>query len=176
MIDDNEIDERLVNSDVIDNIESNDISLRPRRISEFIGQPQVQKNLLTFITAAETRKEAMDHVLLFGPPGLGKTTLAQIISNELGVGFRATSGPIINKAGDLAALLTNLKPKDVLFIDEIHRLPPNIEEILYPAMEDLQLDLIIGEGPSARTIKIDLPPFTLVGACLLYTSDAADEL
>ena len=164
MIDDDEIDERLVNSDVIDNIESNDISLRPRRISEFIGQPQVQKNLLTFITAAETRKEAMDHVLLFGPPGLGKTTLAQIISIELGVGFRATSGPIINKAGDLAALLTNLKPKDVLFIDEIHRLSPNIEEILYPAMEDLQLDLIIGEGPSARTIKIDLPPFTLVGA------------
>ena len=164
MIDDNEIDERLVNSDIIDNIESNDISLRPRRISEFIGQPQVQKNLLTFITAAETRKEAMDHVLLFGPPGLGKTTLAQIISIELGVGFRATSGPIINKAGDLAALLTNLKPKDVLFIDEIHRLSPNIEEILYPAMEDLQLDLIIGEGPSARTIKIDLPPFTLVGA------------
>ena len=164
MIDDDEIDERLVNSDIIDNIESNDISLRPRRISEFIGQPQVQKNLLTFITAAETRKEAMDHVLLFGPPGLGKTTLAHIISIELGVGFRATSGPIINKAGDLAALLTNLKPKDVLFIDEIHRLSPNIEEILYPAMEDLQLDLIIGEGPSARTIKIDLPPFTLVGA------------
>ena len=164
MIDNDETDERLVNSDVIDNIETNDISLRPRRISEFIGQPQVQKNLSTFITAAETRKEAMDHVLLFGPPGLGKTTLAQIISIELGVGFRATSGPIINKAGDLAALLTNLKPKDVLFIDEIHRLSPNIEEILYPAMEDLQLDLIIGEGPSARTIKIDLPPFTLVGA------------
>ena len=164
MIDDNEKDERLVNTSIIDNLESNDINLRPRRISEFIGQPQVQKNLSTFITAADTRKEAMDHVLLFGPPGLGKTTLAQIISNELSVGFRATSGPIINKAGDLAALLTNLKPKDVLFIDEIHRLSPNIEEILYPAMEDLQLDLIIGEGPSARTIKIDLPPFTLIGA------------
>jgi Holliday junction DNA helicase RuvB len=164
MIDDNDRDERLVNTGIIENIESNDISLRPRRISEFIGQPQVQKNLSTFITAADSRKEAMDHVLLFGPPGLGKTTLAQIISIELGVGFRATSGPIINKAGDLAALLTNLKPKDVLFIDEIHRLSPNIEEILYPAMEDLQLDLIIGEGPSARTIKIDLPPFTLVGA------------
>ena len=164
MIDDNEIDERLVNTGIIENMESNDISLRPRRITEFIGQPQVQKNLSTFITAADSRKEAMDHVLLFGPPGLGKTTLAQIISVELGVGFRATSGPIINKAGDLAALLTNLKPKDVLFIDEIHRLSPNIEEILYPAMEDLQLDLIIGEGPSARTIKIDLPPFTLVGA------------
>ena len=164
MTSDDEIDERLVNSGIIDNIETSDIGLRPRRISEFIGQPQVQKNLSTFISAAGSRKEAMDHVLLFGPPGLGKTTLAQIISNELGVGFRATSGPIINKAGDLAALLTNLKPKDVLFIDEIHRLPPNIEEILYPAMEDLQLDLIIGEGPSARTIKIDLPSFTLVGA------------
>ena len=164
MIDDNDRDERLVNTEIIENIESNDISLRPRRISEFIGQPQVQKNLSTFITAADSRKEAMDHVLLFGPPGLGKTTLAQIISIELGVGFRATSGPIINKAGDLAALLTNLEAKDVLFIDEIHRLSPNIEEILYPAMEDLQLDLIIGEGPSARTIKIDLPPFTLVGA------------
>ena len=164
MIDDNDRDERLVNTEIIENIESNDISLRPRRISEFIGQPQAQKNLSTFITAADSRKEAMDHVLLFGPPGLGKTTLAQIISIELGVGFRATSGPIINKAGDLAALLTNLEAKDVLFIDEIHRLSPNIEEILYPAMEDLQLDLIIGEGPSARTIKIDLPPFTLVGA------------
>ena len=164
MIDDNDRDERLVDTGIIENIESKDISLRPRRISEFIGQPQVQKNLSTFITAADSREEAMDHVLLFGPPGLGKTTLAQIISIELGVGFRATSGPIINKAGDLAALLTNLKPKDVLFIDEIHRLSPNIEEILYPAMEDLQLDLIIGEGPSARTIKIDLPPFTLVGA------------
>ena len=164
MIDDNDRDERLVDTGIIENIDSKDISLRPRRISEFIGQPQVQKNLSTFITAADSRKEAMDHVLLFGPPGLGKTTLAQIISIELGVGFRATSGPIINKAGDLAALLTNLKPKDVLFIDEIHRLSPNIEEILYPAMEDLQLDLIIGEGPSARTIKIDLPPFTLVGA------------
>ena len=164
MIDDNDRDERLVDTGIIENIESKDISLRPRRISEFIGQPQVQKNLSTFITAADSREEAMDHVLLFGPPGLGKTTLAQIIAIELGVGFRATSGPIINKAGDLAALLTNLKPKDVLFIDEIHRLSPNIEEILYPAMEDLQLDLIIGEGPSARTIKIDLPPFTLVGA------------
>ena len=164
MIDDNKIGDRLVDTDFTENMETSDISLRPRRISEFIGQPNIQKNLSTFITAAESRKEAMDHVLLFGPPGLGKTTLAQIISIELGVGFRATSGPIINKAGDLAALLTNLKPKDVLFIDEIHRLSPNIEEILYPAMEDLQLDLIIGEGPSARTIKIDLPPFTLVGA------------
>ena len=156
--------DRLIDADHSEQTENFDLSLRPKKLIEFIGQPQVQKNLSTFISAASSRQEAMDHALLFGPPGLGKTTLAQIISNELGVGFRSTSGPIINKAGDLAALLTNLQPKDVLFIDEIHRLAPNIEEILYPAMEDLQLDLIIGEGPSARTIKIDLPPFTLVGA------------
>ena len=156
--------DRLIDADHNEQTENFDLSLRPKKLIEFIGQPQVQKNLSTFISAASSRQEAMDHALLFGPPGLGKTTLAQIISNELGVGFRSTSGPIINKAGDLAALLTNLQPKDVLFIDEIHRLAPNIEEILYPAMEDLQLDLIIGEGPSARTIKIDLPPFTLVGA------------
>ena len=156
--------DRLIDAEHYEQTENFDLSLRPKKLIEFIGQPQVQKNLSTFISAASSRQEAMDHALLFGPPGLGKTTLAQIISNELGVGFRSTSGPIINKAGDLAALLTNLQPKDVLFIDEIHRLAPNIEEILYPAMEDLQLDLIIGEGPSARTIKIDLPPFTLVGA------------
>ena len=156
--------DRLIDAEHREQTENFDLSLRPKKLIEFIGQPQVQKNLSTFISAASSRQEAMDHALLFGPPGLGKTTLAQIISNELGVGFRSTSGPIINKAGDLAALLTNLQPKDVLFIDEIHRLAPNIEEILYPAMEDLQLDLIIGEGPSARTIKIDLPPFTLVGA------------
>lgn len=164
MTDENKIDNRLVHLEVLEQKENQDLNLRPKQLKEFIGQPQVQKNLSTFISAASVRQEAMDHALLFGPPGLGKTTLAQIISFELGVGFRSTSGPIINKAGDLAALLTNLKPKDVLFIDEIHRLSPNIEEILYPAMEDLQLDLIIGEGPSARTIKIDLPPFTLVGA------------
>ena len=164
MTDENKIDDRLVHLEVLEQKESQDLNLRPKQLIEFIGQPQVQKNLSTFISAAVARQEAMDHALLFGPPGLGKTTLAQIISFELGVGFRSTSGPIINKAGDLAALLTNLQPKDVLFIDEIHRLSPNIEEILYPAMEDLQLDLIIGEGPSARTIKIDLPPFTLVGA------------
>ena len=156
--------DRLVNTDIIEQKDNFDLSLRPKNLKEFIGQPQVQTNLSTFITAASSRNEAMDHVLLFGPPGLGKTTLAQIISFELGVGFRSTSGPIINKAGDLAALLTNLQPRDVLFIDEIHRLSPTIEEILYPAMEDFQLDLMIGEGPSARSIKIDLPPFTLVGA------------
>ena len=160
----NKMDDRLVHPEILGQKENQDLNLRPRKLKEFIGQPQVQRNLSTFISAASVRQEAMDHALLFGPPGLGKTTLAQIISFELGVGFRSTSGPIINKAGDLAALLTNLQPKDVLFIDEIHRLSPNIEEILYPAMEDLQLDLIIGEGPSARTIKIDLPPFTLVGA------------
>ena len=164
MKDENKNIDRLIDVESAQLIENFDLNLRPKRLKEFIGQPQVQKNLSTFISAASSRNEAMDHALLFGPPGLGKTTLAQIISNELGVGFRSTSGPIINKAGDLAALLTNLQPKDVLFIDEIHRLAPNIEEILYPAMEDLQLDLIIGEGPSARTIKIDLPPFTLVGA------------
>ena len=164
MRDENKNIDRLINVEAAQLIENFDLNLRPKRLKEFIGQPQVQKNLSTFISAASARNEAMDHALLFGPPGLGKTTLAQIISIELGVGFRSTSGPIINKAGDLAALLTNLQPKDVLFIDEIHRLAPNIEEILYPAMEDLQLDLIIGEGPSARTIKIDLPPFTLVGA------------
>jgi Holliday junction DNA helicase RuvB len=141
-----------------------ELSLRPQRLAEFIGQPQARANLGVFIEAARARKEALDHVLLVGPPGLGKTTLAQIVSRELGVNFRATSGPVIAKAGDLAALLTNLEDRDVLFIDEIHRLNPAIEEILYPAMEDYQLDLIIGEGPAARSVKIDLARFTLVGA------------
>jgi Holliday junction DNA helicase RuvB len=139
-------------------------SLRPQTLSEFIGQRALRENLKVFIEAARSRAEAMDHALFFGPPGLGKTTLAQIVSRELGVGFRATSGPILQRAGDLAAILTNLQPRDVLFIDEIHRLQPAIEETLYPAMEDFRLDLIIGEGPSARTVRIDLPPFTLVGA------------
>ncbi len=139
-------------------------SLRPQRLSEFIGQEQARKNLNVFIQAARARNEALDHVLFVGPPGLGKTTLAQIVARELGVNFRATSGPVIAKAGDLAALLTNLEDRDVLFIDEIHRLNPAIEEILYPAMEDFQLDLIIGEGPAARSVKIDLSRFTLVGA------------
>ncbi len=141
-----------------------DASLRPQRLSDFIGQDKARANLKVFIEAARSRKEALDHVLFVGPPGLGKTTLAQIVARELGVNFRATSGPVIAKAGDLAALLTNLEARDVLFIDEIHRLNPAVEEILYPAMEDFQLDLIIGEGPAARSVKIDLAPFTLIGA------------
>ncbi len=141
-----------------------DASFRPLALDEFVGQTQLRDNLRVFIAAAKARGEPLDHVLLFGPPGLGKTTLAQIVAREMAVGFRATSGPVIQRAGDLAALLTNLQPRDVLFIDEIHRLTPAVEEILYPAMEDFQLDLIIGEGPAARSVRIDLPPFTLVGA------------
>jgi Holliday junction DNA helicase RuvB len=144
--------------------DTQDNAVRPLSLDEFIGQRQVRANLRVFIEAARQRGEAMDHVLLYGPPGLGKTTLANIVSRELGVGFRATSGPVIARAGDLAAILTNLQPRDVLFIDEIHRLNPAVEEILYPAMEDFQLDLVIGEGPAARSVRIDLPPFTLVGA------------
>jgi holliday junction DNA helicase RuvB len=139
-------------------------SLRPQRLAEFVGQEQARNNLAVFIEAARGRKEALDHVLFVGPPGLGKTTLAQIVARELAVNFRATSGPVIAKAGDLAALLTGLEDRDVLFIDEIHRLNPAVEEILYPAMEDFQLDLIIGEGPAARSVKIDLAKFTLIGA------------
>jgi Holliday junction DNA helicase RuvB len=141
-----------------------EVALRPLSLEDFTGQKQIRENLRVFIHAAKSRGDAMDHVLLSGPPGLGKTTLAQIISKELGVGFRATSGPVIARAGDLAAILTNLQPHDVLFIDEIHRLNPTVEEILYPAMEDRKLDLIIGEGPAARSVQIDLPPFTLIGA------------
>ncbi|HEX3675109.1 MAG TPA: Holliday junction branch migration DNA helicase RuvB [Rhizomicrobium sp.] len=139
-------------------------SLRPKRLAEFVGQKQARENLSIFIQAAKARGEALDHVLFSGPPGLGKTTLAQIVARELGVNFRSTSGPVLAKAGDLAAILTNLEPRDVLFIDEIHRLSPAVEEILYPAMEDYELDLVIGEGPSARSVKITLAPFTLVGA------------
>jgi Holliday junction DNA helicase RuvB len=141
-----------------------DAALRPKTLDEFVGQKGARENLRVFITAAKARGDALDHVLFFGPPGLGKTTLAQIIARELGVGFRATSGPVIAKSGDLAALLTNLEDGDVLFIDEIHRLNPAIEEVLYPAMEDRALDLMIGEGPSARSVRIDLPKFTLIGA------------
>jgi Holliday junction DNA helicase RuvB len=144
--------------------EAADTHLRPQRLEEFIGQTKAKQNLRIFIEAARARGEALDHVLFAGPPGLGKTTLAQIMSRELGVNFKATSGPVIAKAGDLAALLTNLEERDVLFIDEIHRLTPAVEEVLYPAMEDFQLDLIIGEGPAARSVKIDLARFTLVGA------------
>jgi Holliday junction DNA helicase RuvB len=144
-----------------DTLEAN---LRPRHLGEFVGQQQARENLSVFIEAARARAEALDHVLFSGPPGLGKTTLAQIVARELGVNFRSTSGPVLAKAGDLAAILTNLEPRDVLFIDEIHRLSPAVEEILYPAMEDFELDLVIGEGPSARSVKITLAPFTLVGA------------
>src|ERR1700691_5283145 len=139
-------------------------SLRPKRLAEFVGQQQARENLSVFIEAAKARGEALDHVLFSCPPGLGKTTLAQIVARELGVNFRSTSGPVLAKAGDLAAILTNLEARDVLFIDEIHRLNPAVEEILYPAMEDYELDLVIGEGPSARSVKITLAPFTLVGA------------
>src|SRR5215471_4785328 len=154
---------RLVTADRRDD-DATEGSLRPQRLREFIGQQQARSNLSVFIEAARVRREPLDHVLFVGPPGLGKTTLAQILARELGVNFRATSGPVIAKAGDLSALLTNLEDRDVLFIDEIHRLNPAVEEILYPAMEDFQLDLIIGEGPAARSVKIDLARFTLIGA------------
>ena len=155
--------ERLTSPDKQDD-DYGEHALRPQTLSDFTGQASLRENLAVFIAAARARAEPMDHVLFHGPPGLGKTTLAQIVARELGVGFRATSGPVLQRSGDLAAILTNLQPRDVLFVDEIHRLQPAIEETLYPAMEDFQLDLIIGEGPAARTVRIDLPPFTLVGA------------
>jgi Holliday junction DNA helicase RuvB len=156
-------DKRVIAAAPIED-DASETNLRPQTLGEFVGQQQLRDNLGVFIAAARSRRDALDHVLLHGPPGLGKTTLAQIVARELGVGFRMTSGPVIARAGDLAALLTNLEPRDVLFIDEIHRLNPAVEEILYPAMEDFQLDLIIGEGPAARSVRIDLPRFTLVGA------------
>jgi Holliday junction DNA helicase RuvB len=152
--------------------------LRPTRLADYVGQEAMRRQLEVFIPAARARKEALDHVLLFGPPGLGKTTLAHIVASEMGVGLRSTSGPVLERPGDLAAILTNLQPNDVLFIDEIHRLSPAVEEILYPALEDFQLDIVIGEGPAARSIKLDLPPFTLVGATTragLLTSPLRDR-
>ena len=156
-------EERVVDLKPVDG-DGSETGLRPIQLDDFIGQASLRDNLRVFIEASRARSEALDHTLFYGPPGLGKTTLARIVAQELGVGFRATSGPVIAKAGDLAAILTNLQPRDVLFIDEIHRLNPIVEEILYPAMEDFQLDLVIGEGPAARSVRIDLPPFTLVGA------------
>ncbi len=171
-------EDRLVTAENMFEDEAVDRAIRPKRLQDYIGQQQVCEQMELFITAARGRKEALDHVLIFGPPGLGKTTLAHIVANEMQVALKQTSGPALEKAGDLAALLTNLEPNDVLFIDEIHRLSPAIEEILYPAMEDYQLDIIIGEGPAARSIKLDLPPFTLVGATTragLLTSPLRDR-
>jgi Holliday junction DNA helicase RuvB len=153
-------------------------AIRPRRLTDYVGQEAVKRQMEIFITAAARRREALDHVLIFGPPGLGKTTLAHIVANELGVNLRHTAGPVLERPGDLAAILTNLEPRDVLFVDEIHRLSPVVEEVLYPAMEDYQLDIVIGEGPNARSIKLDLPPFTLVGATTragLLTSPLRDR-
>ena len=171
-------EDRLISADAVDEELTQDRALRPKMLADYVGQDEVCEQMDIFVRAARMRKEALDHVLIFGPPGLGKTTLAHIIANEMQVNLRQTSGPVLEKAGDLAAILTNLEAHDVLFIDEIHRLSPVVEEILYPAMEDYQLDIMIGDGPSARSIKLDLPPFTLVGATTragLLTSPLRDR-
>ena len=170
--------DRIVAGSVADPEDRLDRTVRPRRLQDYIGQPSVREQMEIFIGAARGRREPLDHTLIFGPPGLGKTTLANIIAAEMGVNLRTTSGPVLEKAGDLAAIMTNLEPGDVLFVDEIHRLSPVVEEVLYPAMEDFQLDIMIGEGPAARSIRIDLPPFTLVGATTragLMTSPLRDR-
>jgi len=170
--------ERLITATAAPEEERVDRAIRPRSLADYVGQPQVHEQMEIFIGAARERGDALDHVLIFGPPGLGKTTLAHIIANEMGVNLRHTSGPVLEKPGDLAALLTNLEPRDVLFVDEIHRLSPVVEEILYPALEDYQLDIMIGEGPAARSVKLELPPFTLVGATTragLLTSPLRDR-
>ncbi len=170
--------QRLVTASAAPEEERHDRAIRPHSLADYVGQPKVREQLGVFLEAARKREDALDHTLIFGPPGLGKTTLAHIIANELGVNLRHTSGPVLERQGDLAAILTNLEPRDVLFIDEIHRLSPVVEEVLYPAMEDYQLDIVIGEGPAARSIKLDLPPFTLVGATTragLLTSPLRDR-